>query len=211
MPCYSLYGGQKTARAVLETGPCEHLKNRTWGVVHNRETANMDRSQKEEQVKEITEIFDNSGSVVMAEYSGMTVAEMTDLRAKLREQGASIRVVKNRLAKIALKGKSYEAAGDMFTGPVAIAWADDMISAPKVAVAFAKDSNAFAIKGGFMGEEVFDVSGIVELSKLPSREELIGMAAARLIGQASEVAQRLMSQGSALSGAIKVIEEKAAA
>lgn len=67
----------------------------------------MDRSQKEEQVKEISEIFDSSGSVVMAEYSGMTVAEMTDLRAKLREQGASIRVVKNRLAKIALKGKSF--------------------------------------------------------------------------------------------------------
>ena len=171
----------------------------------------MDRSQKEEQVKEIAEIFDNSGSVVMAEYSGMTVAEMTELRAKLREQGASIRVVKNRLAKIALKGKPFEAAGDMLTGPVAIAWADDMISAPKVTVEFAKDSKAFAIKGGFMGEEVFGADGIVALSKLPSREELIGMAAARLIGQASEVAQRLMSQGSALSGAIKVIEEKAAA
>ena len=171
----------------------------------------MDRSQKEEQVKEIAEIFDNSGSVVMTEYSGMTVAEMTELRAKLREQGASIRVVKNRLAKIALKGKSFEAASEMFTGPVAIAWADDMISAPKVAVAFAKDSKVFAIKGGFMGDEVFDTSGIEALSKLPSREELIGMVAQRLLGQASQVAQRLMSQGSALSGAIKVIEEKAAA
>ena len=171
----------------------------------------MDRSQKEEQVKEISEIFDNSGSVVMAAYSGMTVAEMTDLRAKLREQGATIRVVKNRLAKIALKGKPFEAAGDMLTGPVAIAYAEDMISAPKVTVEFAKDSDAFSVIGGFMGEEVFDVSGIVALSKLPSREELIGMAAARLIGQASEVAQRLTSQGSALSGAIKVIEEKAAA
>ena len=171
----------------------------------------MDRSQKEEQVKEISEIFDNSGSVVMAAYSGMTVAEMTDLRAKLREQGATIRVVKNRLAKIALKGKPFEAAGDMLTGPVAIAYAEDMISAPKVTVAFAKDSDVFSIIGGFMGEEVFDTSGIEALSKLPSREELIGMAAARLIGQASEVAQRLTSQGSALSGAIKVIEEKAAA
>ena len=171
----------------------------------------MDRFQKEEQVKEISEIFDNSGSVVMAAYSGMTVAEMTDLRAKLREQGATIRVVKNRLAKIALKGKPFEAAGDMLTGPVAIAYAEDMISAPKVTVAFAKDSDVFSVIGGFMGEEVFDTSGIVALSKLPSREELIGMAAARLIGQASEVAQRLMSQGSALSGAIKVIEEKAAA
>jgi large subunit ribosomal protein L10 len=171
----------------------------------------MDRTQKEEQVKEITEIFDGSGSVVMAEYSGMTVAEMNELRTKLREHGATVRVVKNRLAKIAMKGKSFEAAGDMFKGPVAIAYAEDMISAPKVAVEFAKDSKSFSIIGGFMGDEIFDVSGIEALSKLPSREELIGMAAARLIGQASEVAQRLMSPGSALAGAIKVIEEQAAA
>ncbi len=171
----------------------------------------MDRTQKEEAVKNLTEIFDGAGSVVMAEYSGMTVAEMEDLRAKLREKGATIRVVKNRLAKIALKGQPFEAAGEMFTGPVAIAWAEDMISAPKVAVDFAKENDAFSIIGGFMGEEVFDTAGIEGLSKLPSREELIGMAAQRLLGQASQVAQRLMSQGSALSGAIKVIEEKATA
>jgi large subunit ribosomal protein L10 len=171
----------------------------------------MDRTQKEEAVKNLTEIFDGAGSVVMAEYSGMTVAEMEDLRAKLREQGATIRVIKNRLAKIALKGKPFEAAGDMLTGPVAIAWAEDMISAPKVAVEFAKGNDSFAVIGGFMGEEVFDANGITALSKLPSREELIGMAAQRLLSQASQVAQRLMSQGSSLSGAIKVIEEKAAA
>lgn len=171
----------------------------------------MDRTQKEDMVKVLEGIFDGAGSVVMAEYSGMTVAEMTDLRAQLREKGASIRVVKNRLAKIALKGKPFEAAGSMLTGPVAVAYADDMISAPKVTVEFAKESKAFSIIGGFMGEEVFDTSGIETLSKLPSREELIGMAAQRLLGQASQVAQRLMAPGSALSGAISVIEEKAAA
>ncbi|RKQ70709.1 LSU ribosomal protein L10P [Litorimonas taeanensis] len=171
----------------------------------------MDRSQKEHAVKELEEIFDGAGSVVMAAYSGMTVVEMEELRAKLREQGATFRVVKNRLAKIAMKGKPFEAAGEKFTGPVAIAWADDMISAPKVTVEFAKDSDSFEIIGGFMGEEIFGTDGIVALSKLPSREELIGMAAQRLIGQASEVARRLMSQGEGLAGAIKVIEEKASA
>ena len=171
----------------------------------------MDRSQKEHTVKELTEIFDGAGSVVMAAYSGMTVAEMEDLRAKLREQGATFRVVQNRLAKIAMKGKPFEAAGEKFTGPIAIAWAEDMISAPKVTVEFAKDSQNLEIIGGFMGEDVFDTSGVEALSKLPSREELIGMAAQRLIGQASQVAQRLTSQGSNLAGAIKVIEEKAAA
>ena len=169
----------------------------------------MDRSQKEHAVKELEEIFDGAGSVVMAAYSGMTVVEMEELRAKLRERGATIRVVKNRLAKIAMKGKPFEAASEKFTGPVAIAWAEDMISAPKVTVEFAKDSDAFEIIGGFMGEEIFETDGIVGLSKLPSREELIGMAAQRLIGQASEVTRRLMSQGEGLAGAIKVIEEKA--
>ena len=147
----------------------------------------------------------------MAEYSGMTVAEMTELRAKMRERGATFRVVKNRLAKIALKGKPFEGAADKFTGPVAIAWAEDMISAPKVAVEFAKESKAFGIIGGFMGEEVFDASGIDALSKLPSREELIGMAAQRLLSQATNVASALLSPAQGLSGAIAAIEEKAAA
>lgn len=171
----------------------------------------MDRNEKAEMVKVLEGIFDTSGSVVMAEYSGMTVAEMTDLRAKLREQGANIRVVKNRLARIALKGRPAEAAGSKLVGPVAIAYAEDMISAPKVAVEFAKDSDMFNVIGGFMGEEVFDEAGVVALSKLPSREELIGMAAQRLLGQASEITRRLMSQGEALSGAIAVIEERAEA
>lgn len=171
----------------------------------------MDRNEKEVMVKMLQGVFAEAGSVVLSEYSGMTVAQMEDLRAKAREQGAGVKVVKNRLAKIALKGTPAEGAADMLKGPVAIAYADDMISAPKVTVDFAKDVDAFNIIGGFMGDEIFDVSGIDALSKLPSREELIGMVASRLLGTASSITSRLMSQGSALSGAIKVIEEKAAA
>ena len=171
----------------------------------------MDRSQKEIAVKELEEIFDGAGSVVMTAYSGMTVAEMTDLRAKLRERGAKIRVVKNRLAKIALKGKPFEAAAEKFTGPVAIAWAEDMISAPKVAVEYAKDSDSFEIIGGFMGDEVLDTAGVETLSKLPSREELISMAAQLLLAPATSVSSALMSPARNLSGAIATIEEKATA
>ena len=171
----------------------------------------MDRSQKEIAVKELEEIFDGAGSVVMAAYSGMTVAEMTELRAKLRERGATIRVVKNRLAKIALKGKPFEAAAEKFTGPVAIAWAEDMISAPKVAVDYAKESDLFDIIGGFMGEEVLDVSGVTTLSQLPSREELISMSAQLLLAPITSVSSALMSPARNLSGAIATIEEKAAA
>ena len=171
----------------------------------------MDRKQKQEMITMLEGIFDSSGSVVMAEYSGMTVAELTDLRAKLRENGATIKIVKNRLAKIALKGRPAEGVAELFKGPVAIAYAEDIISAPKVAVKFAKDSDLFTILGGFMGEEVIDVAGIETLSKLPSREELIGMVAARLLGQASEIGSRLNAPGSALAGAISVIEEQASA
>lgn len=180
------------------------------GGCHNRETA-MDRNEKKEMIKMLEGVFDNSGSVVMAEYSGMTVADMTDLRKQLREVGATVKVVKNRLAKIALKDKPGSGVADLFKGPVAIAFAEDMISAPKVAVAFAKDNDHFNILGGVMGEEVFDVAGIETLSKLPSRDELLGMVATRLLGQASQIGQRLNAPGSQLAGAIGVIQEQAAA
>ena len=171
----------------------------------------MDRNQKEASVEELNGIFDESGSVVMAHYSGMTVAEMTELRAKLRELGGTFKVVRNRLAKIALKGKPGEGASDLFTGPVAIAYSEDFVAAPKVAVDYAKDNDKFVILGGFMEEEIFDAKGIEALSKMPSREELIGTIAARLLGQASQIGQRLAAPGQGLAGAIEVIREKAEA
>lgn len=171
----------------------------------------MDRTQKEDMVKTLEGIFDSAGSVVMTEYSGLTVAEMTELRAKLREKGATIRVVKNRLAKLAMKGRPFEAASAMLTGPVAIAYADEIGAAPKVAVEYAKESDAFNIIGGFMGEEIFDEAGIVTLSKLPSREELISMAAQLLLAPATSVASAITSPARNLAGAIATIEEKAAA
>jgi len=171
----------------------------------------MDRKEKEEQVKVLEGIFADSGSVVMAEYTGMTVAELTDLRAKLREESATIRVVKNRLAKIALKGTPGEGLADLFKGPVAIAYSEDMIGAAKVTVKFAKDNENFNVLGGIAGDDIVDVAGVVTLSSMPSREELIGMVASRLLGQASEIGSRLNAPGSALAGAISVIEERAAA
>ncbi len=171
----------------------------------------MDRNEKKDMVKMLEGIFDESGSVVMAEYSGMTVADMNELRTQLREVGATVKVVKNRLAKIALKGKPGEGVSDLFKGPVAIAYGEDFISAPKVSVNYAKDNEHFNILGGFMEDEVFDTSGIEALAKLPSRDELIGMVASRLLGQASQIGQRVNAPGSALAGAIEVIGERASA
>jgi len=171
----------------------------------------MDRNQKEASVEELDGIFANAGSVVMAHYTGMTVAEMTELRAKLREQGGTFKVVRNRLAKIALQGKPGEGAADLFAGPVAIAYSEDFVAAPKVLVDYAKSNDKLVILGGFMDEEVFDSQGIDALSKMPTREELLATIAARLTGQASQVAQRIMAPGQNLAGAIAVIQEKAEA
>jgi len=169
----------------------------------------MDRTQKEASVEELQGIFSGSGSVVMAHYSGMTVAEMTDLRTNLREVGGTCKVVRNRLAKIALKGHPAEQTADLFTGPVAIAYSEDFVGAPKVAVAYAKDNEKFVVLGGFMEEEVFDAGGIEALSKMPSREELIATISARLLGQATQVVGRLTAPGQGLAGAIEVIREQA--
>lgn len=169
----------------------------------------MDRNAKQDAVEELSEIFDNTGSVVIAHYSGLTVAEITSFRDRLREVGGTFKVVRNRLAKLALQGKPGEGASDMFQGPVGIAFSEDFVAAPKVAIEFAKENDKFVIQGGFMDAEVFDAAGIEALSKMPSREELIATIVARLTGQASEAIQRLTSQGSQLAGAIEAIREKA--
>lgn len=170
----------------------------------------MDRMTKEASVEELKGIF-SSGSVVIAHYKGMTVAEMTALRAKLRETGGTFKVVRNRLAKIALKGKGAEGASEYFNGPVGIAFSEDFTAAPKAAVDYAKGNDKFEILGGFMEEEVLDAKGVEALSKMPSREELIATAVARLLGQAGEVVSRITAPGNTLAGQIQVIGEKAEA
>ncbi len=169
----------------------------------------MDRTTKESAVAELTDIFANTGAVVLANYSGMTVAEMTTLRGKLREQGGTMKVVRNRLAKLALKGQKGEGASDLFEGPIAIAFSDDFTAAPKVVTEYAKSNDKFEIVGGFMDEEVMDAKGVEALSKMPSREELIATVVARLLGQAGEIVSRVNSPGQTLAGQIDAIKEQA--
>lgn len=171
----------------------------------------MDRAQKAEAVESLKGLFAEAGVVVVSHYTGLTVAEMSSLRTKLRESNASLKVVKNRLAKIALKGTPNEAAADLFTGQVAIAFAQDPVDASKAMVAFAKENEKLVLVGGVMDGEVMDASGVDALSKMPSREELIATVAARLLGQASQIGQRVAAPGQGLAGAITAIGEQAAA
>ena len=147
----------------------------------------MERAEKATAVDALKGVFAGSGSVVVTHYSGLTVAEMTSLRGRMRDAGAQVKVVKNRLAKIALKGTPGEGASDLFTGPVAIAFSADPVSAPKAAVDFAKTNEKLIVIGGFMGETVLDEGGVKSLASLPSLDELRG----KLVGLIQAPAQKL--------------------
>ena len=171
----------------------------------------MDRAGKQAALADLETVFENSGAVVVTHYTGLSVAELTKLRTKLIEQGGRLKVVKNRIAKIALKGKGGDAATDLFKGQVAIAYAEDPTVPAKATTEFAKDNDKLKLVGAVMGSEVMDVSGVEALAKLPSREELIATVVVRLTGQASQIVQRLNAPGQQLAGAIEVIGEQAAA
>ena len=138
----------------------------------------MDRAQKAEAIETLKGVFGDSGAVVVTHYMGLTVAEMTDLRGRLRQEGAQLKVVKNTLAQKALGGSIGEAGDALFKGPVAVAFAPDPVSAAKVATQYAKDNDKFQVIGGFMGEQVLDKASVTALASLPSLDQL----RAKLIG-----------------------------
>ncbi|GAA0601597.1 50S ribosomal protein L10 [Paenochrobactrum glaciei] len=158
----------------------------------------MDRAEKREFVTWLNSTFSESGSVVVAHYTGLTVSQMSDLRSKMREAGGSVKVAKNRLAKIALQGTEAEGIAELFTGQTVIAYAADPISAPKVAVEFAKANDKLVILGGAMGATNLDAEGIKSLASLPSLDEL----RAKLVGMIQTPAQRLAVLTSAPAGQI---------
>ena len=149
----------------------------------------MDRAQKSELVAELNTVFTESGAVVVSHYSGLTVAQMSELRTKMRETGASVKVAKNRLVKLALKGTDAEHIGDLFEGPTVIAYSEDPVSAPKVAVEFAKKNEQFVVLGGAMGETNLDPAGVKALASMPSLDELRGKIVGLLQAPAGKIAQ----------------------
>jgi large subunit ribosomal protein L10 len=170
----------------------------------------MDRAQKQESIEQLKGVFAGAGAVIVTHYLGLTVAEMTDLRLRLRKEGAALQVVKNRLAQKALNGAG-EGANTLFKGPVAIAYAPDPVSAAKVSTQFAKDNDKLVIIGGLMGEQVLDAQGVDALAKLPSLDEL----RARIIGlvqaPATKVAGVLQAPASQLARVLSAYAQKEAA
>jgi large subunit ribosomal protein L10 len=132
----------------------------------------VERSEKQAFVTDMNAVFKATSVVVVAHYSGLTVAQMQDLRKQMRDAGASVRVTKNRLTKIALEGTDVASIGSLLKGPTLLAYSDDPVAAPKVAVAFAKANEKLVILGGAMGATALDPNGVSALATLPSLDEL---------------------------------------
>jgi large subunit ribosomal protein L10 len=156
----------------------------------------VDRNQKTEAVEALNGVFSSAGVVVVTHYSGLTVAEMSDLRVQMAEVGASFKVAKNRLAKLALDGTNGDKVTDLFTGPTAIAYSDDPVSAPKIVARFAKTNDKLVILGGFMGETILDEVGVKALAELPSLDEL----RAKLVAMVQTPATRIAAVTQAPAG-----------
>ena len=171
----------------------------------------MDRAQKENVVEELGHIFDSSGVVVVSRYEGLTVAEMQDLRARMREAGGSVRVAKNRLAKIALQGKASESIGQYLTGMTVLAFSEDPVAAAKVVDAYAKENQKLVILGGAMGENPLDVEGVKAVAKMPSREELIASIVGCIAAPASNIAGAIGAPASNIASILSTIEDREAA
>jgi large subunit ribosomal protein L10 len=174
------------------------------------ETA-MDRAQKQEAIETLKGVFADAGAVVVTHYMGLTVAEMTDLRGRLRNEGAQLQVVKNTLATKALDG-SIGAEGDaLFKGPVAIAFAPDPVSAAKAATQYAKDNDKFTVIGGFMGQQVLDKSSVTALATLPSLDQLRAKIIGLIQAPATKIAGVLQAPAGQLARVMGAYAAKDAA
>lgn len=159
----------------------------------------MERAEKREFVTELNEVFKASGSVVVARYAGITVAQMNDLRSKMRNAGGTVRVAKNRLAKIALQGTESEGMTDLFKGQTLIAYSVDPIVAPKIAMEFAKGNDKLVVLGGAMGATTLSADAVKSLATLPSLDELRGKLLGLIQAPATRIATVVSAPASQLA------------
>src|SRR5918995_2492912 len=159
----------------------------------------MDRSQKADLVAELKNVFTETSVVVITRNHGLSVAQSTELRLKMRDAGAQFKVAKNRLALIALEGSRYSPIGDLLKGPTALATSGDPVAAAKVAVDFAKTTDRFEIVGGAMGDTLLDADGIKALAALPSLDELRAKIVGLVQAPATKIARTVSEPGAQLA------------
>ena len=147
----------------------------------------MDRTEKREFVAELNQALSGTSMIVVTRNAGLTVAEATNLRRKMRDSGATFKIAKNRLANLALEGTPFDGIRPLLKGPTALAWSKDPVAVAKAAVEFAKTNEKFVLVGGALGSQTLDADGVKALAELPSLDEL----RARLVGMISTPATRI--------------------
>lgn len=153
----------------------------------------MERAQKQEIVADLHKIFDQAATVVVTRLKGLTVADATELRTRMGQAGATFRVTKNRLARIALDGTPYSGLAELFSGPAAIAYSADPVAAAKVVVDYADKSGKLTVVGGAMGEKVLDAAAVTALARLPSLDGLRARIVGLIQAPATKVARVLQA------------------
>ena len=171
----------------------------------------MDRSQKADSIAFLSEVFAEAGAVVIIRNLGMTVAQSTALRTKIREAGATYKVAKNSLAKLAVAGTNYEGVGEFFTGPTGIAASVDPVAAAKAVIEFAKTTADDLDLVGAMGTQVLNADGVKALASMPSLDELRGKLIGLIQAPATKLAQLATAPAAKLARVFSAYAEKEAA
>ena len=171
----------------------------------------MDRAKKETIVASLREVFETANLVVVTQFSGLTVAEATDLRSKMREAGATFQVTKNRLALRALEGTTFKDIANLFTGTTAIAYSEDAVAAAKVAVEYAKKNNKLVVIGGALEGDMLDVARVKALAELPSLDELRGQLVGLIQTPATRIAGVVQAPAGQLARVLNAYSEKSEA
>ncbi|EGO94129.1 RplJ [Acidiphilium sp. PM] len=159
----------------------------------------VDRAQKREFVDQLAAVFAETSMVVVSRNDGLTVADVTALRVKMREAGAQYKVAKNRLAHLALEGTRFDGLKPMLKGPTALAWSQDPVAVAKVAVEFAKTNEKFVLVGGALGTQMLDASGVKALAELPSLDQLRASLLGLIQAPATKVAGVLQAPAGQLA------------
>jgi large subunit ribosomal protein L10 len=167
----------------------------------------MDRAEKENLVSSLNHTFSETAVVIVAHYAGLTVAELGDLRKRMRDAGAGLKVTKNRLTARALRGTRYGGLEGLFKGPTAIAYANDPVAAAKVAVSYARTNPKLVLLGAGVGEHMLDIEGVRALAALPSLNEIRGQLIGLLNAPAARVASVVQAPASNLARVLAAYAE----
>lgn len=171
----------------------------------------LDRTKKREFVAALASVFAETSFVVVTRNAGLTVAEATVLRRRMRDAGATIKVTKNRLATLALDGTRFEGIAPLLKGPIALAWSRDPVAVAKTAVEFARTNDRFVVLGGSIGNQTLDAAGVKALSELPSLEALRARLLGLLQAPATRIAGILQAPGGQLARVLAAYAERDAA